>query len=577
MQSHAPNLLRRIRVRFRLGVHRHRQRRIADCLLPLLVVFVATAALEAQPAPNPQVEALRREMEQMRADYEARMQQLEQRLRELEKAPPAATTNRAPVATAPPAVNPPATAAATSTNASATLAEQLGRLQAEKFFPRDTTESREQALAVEERRPVTERIEKILHEYIDIGGYFRAGYGRNSQGGPQEAFKAPGALSKYRLGNETESYGELVFGKNWYRPGAFALDRPSGVPTGPVARTQIRLAFVDDYATHDFRTSLPEAWASIGNVFANQPELKFWAGNRFFRRHDIHISDFYFYNMSGYGGGVEDYVLPWGKLALSWIGNTAQSSIFNDATWPDPANKAGFSKQSLDLRLYDAPMFWGHGEFGLAYADAKSGLDANGVQAADSSGFAFNFVHTSERLFNGRGVNKFSLQTGNGAAKNFASGFETFNQSGTDYILPDAEGSWRFRATEHFIADLSEAFSIGPALVYQYTDYDNAAGHQNWFSAGVRPMWHFNKYFNVAFEGGVDWVDSSYSGTGDYLYKLTLAPEVSLGNLFMSRPALRAYLTYAGWGDGFKGQVGGLDFRDRTDGWAYGIQMETWW
>ncbi|MCX5742599.1 MAG: carbohydrate porin, partial [Proteobacteria bacterium] len=59
-------------------------------------------------------------------------------------------------------------------------------------------------------------------------------------------FQAPGALAKYRLGNEAENYGELAFGKNWYVPGIFSTDaqeRPNGTPTGPIARTQVRLSF----------------------------------------------------------------------------------------------------------------------------------------------------------------------------------------------------------------------------------------------------------------------------------------------------------------------------------------------
>ena len=50
-------------------------------------------------------------------------------------------------------------------------------------------------------------------------GYFRSGFGVNAKGGDQDAFQAPGAYSKYRLGNETETYGELrVRRANWVNP-----------------------------------------------------------------------------------------------------------------------------------------------------------------------------------------------------------------------------------------------------------------------------------------------------------------------------------------------------------------------
>jgi maltoporin len=98
-----------------------------------------------------------------------------------------------------------------------------------------------------------------------------------------------------------------------------------------------------------------------------------------------------------------------------------------------------------------------------------------------------------------------------------------------------------------------------------------------WGSAGVRPIIFLNKYVSLAFEGGVDWVKNTGQQTSDYLYKLTLAPQVSLGNRFFSRPVLRAFVTYAHWGDEFKGHVGGNDYRNEVQGLTYGVQMEAWW
>lgn len=46
---------------------------------------------------------------------------------------------------------------------------------------------------------------------FEFHGYFRSGYGLNSAGGQQVAFEAPGAGAKYRLGNEAETYGELIW------------------------------------------------------------------------------------------------------------------------------------------------------------------------------------------------------------------------------------------------------------------------------------------------------------------------------------------------------------------------------
>jgi len=530
------------------------------------VTTLTVSPVLGQAPPVKEAEQLRQELRQLQQDYESRMKRIEERLRQLE-VPPPVPTNVLPTKT-------------TSAPAAALTNAVAGRRFADTQYQRDT-ESRERAV-LWEPGPVRERVEHVLEDFVDINGYLRAGYGRNNEGGPQVAFQAPGAFSKYRLGNEAETYGELTFGKNFYVPSLFSLDpesRVDGTPNGPIARVQTTISVYNPYqnllASSDTDFGVPEAWASIGNVLESQPSMKFWAGNRFYRRHDIHINDFFFYNMSGAGGGVEDLQLPFGKLALAWIGAASRSGV-SDVPEPNPENEAGYSKANWDVRLYDVPLPLGKGEFGFVYARADSGLDAAGNSAKDTDGVAFTFLHTRDRFISQDGVNKFSLQFGTGAAKTFTSGFETFSLTNGVFIRPDEQDSWRFRATEHFTANVNDHFSIGPALVYQITDYGNG-DHIQWFSAGVRPVLHFNKYISFAFEGGVDWVKDEAADTSAPLYKLTFAPQVSLGGRFMSRPVLRAFVTYAHWGDDFVGAVGGNDYSTANDGVTYGVQMEVWW
>lgn len=536
----------------------------------LALMLCPTLSMRAQTSTNSDVEALRQEMQQMRSDYEQRIRSLEERLNKVESASTNSVTN---------------SVIQIGTNAVPTMTERGLAFAAIQFKP-DAEALPEQAESPPQYQPLMDRIQQILNNYIDFGGYFRSGYGRDSQGGPQPAFQAPGAFAKYRLGNEAETYGELIFGKDWYVPDLFSPDAPprdDGTPTGPIARTQIRMAFYNPYGSStsasSFQTSLPEAWAEIGNVFAGQPDLKFWAGDRFYRRQDICIDDFFFYNMSGGGGGVEDYVTPFGKLALAWIGNGEQSGVYSSdiVIQPTPVNEAGFSKQSAILSLYDVDMPWGKGEFGLVFAAENSGLNTLGQQAPDSQGVALTFIHTHEKFLTDDGVNKFSLQFGNAAAKTFTSGYETATTTNGTYIIPDQPGSWRFRATESFIAQPWENFSISPAVIYQYTDYNNFQGDRQWISAGVRPIYHFNNFFSLAFEPGMDHVDDSGLHQSGTLWKISLAPQVSLGNQFLSRPVIRAYVTYATWTKSFEGEVGGNDYANETSGWTWGMQMETWW
>ena len=105
-----------------------------------------------------------------------------------------------------------------------------------------------------------------------------------------------------------------------------------------------------------------------------------------------------------------------------------------------PVNQAGFSKQSVDLSLYDVEMPWGKGEFGLVGALENSGKNALGQQAPDSQGVALTFIHTHEKFLSDDGFNKFSLQIGNGAAKTFTSGYETATTTNGTFIIPDQPG-----------------------------------------------------------------------------------------------------------------------------------------
>lgn len=444
---------------------------------------------------------------------------------------------------------------------------------------REDTETRDQPT----ERHLTERAEQVLSDFVDIGGYLRSGYGRTGAGGPMVGFQAPGAASKYRLGNEAETYGELIFGKNFYLPGTFDLDgteRVDGALRGPVARVQARISFFNPYSAFGSADAtavgLPEAWASVGQVLPFAPTTKFWAGNRFYRRHDIHITDFYYWNTSGGGGGIEDVPLGPGRLALAWIGWGSTSGL-NYVPQPDPENRAGFSKSTYDLRAYDLPFLLGNVELGLAYANAVSGVDQSGRQGPRSHGFAGTMVHTIPRFISEDGIQKLSVQYGTGPARTFTAGFETVTSAAGTFIRPDENGHTRVRVTESFTTNLGEHLSIGPVIVFQLSREGPRNHDQLWVSAGARPIIHFSRHVSLAVEGGLDWVKDEAAATEGALAKVTVAPQISIDNRWNSRPVVRAFVTGAFWTDDFVGSVGGADYATRGEGLNAGMQMETWW
>src|SRR4029078_9019727 len=102
---------------------------------------------------------------------------------------------------------------------------------------------------------------------FEFHGYFRSGYGLNSQGGQQVAFQAPGAGAKYRLGNEAETYGEFIFVNNWLNPDRAtdkAWMKTEGIIEANTTNSGSYANFPGNFGNDQFR--LREAFVQAGNV-----------------------------------------------------------------------------------------------------------------------------------------------------------------------------------------------------------------------------------------------------------------------------------------------------------------------
>ena len=427
---------------------------------------------------------------------------------------------------------------------------------------------------------------------FEFHGYFRSGFGMNGEGGKMEAFKAPGAGAKYRLGNESDTYGEFSLTNNWLRQ-----DDPTKSPyVKSVVMLSVSTAENFSYDSLNNQAqgndiALRQAYVEAGNVIQSMPEIRFWAGQRYYQRHDIHINDFYYLDMSGYGGGVEDIPLGgFAKLQAAWLGGSVDNYV------TDHGNAA---KQNLDLRLTDIKVLAGKLTFWLDLAHTRGGetrnvFDPNGnpFSIESSSGWAVGLIHRTnepaavtavdskdgkngpapaETVSEGflGGYNDFSIQYGSGAAYNFQS---TLDTSG-----PELDDAWRFRVTDHFTIQPSPRFAMQAVALYEETEFGGPNSRQKWSSLGARPVYYFSDRYSIALEAGVDWAKSEPLGTDGHLWKITLAPQISRGGKFFDRPVLRAFITYAQWSDGYKGRVGGTAYENATDGLSYGLQMETWW
>ena len=395
---------------------------------------------------------------------------------------------------------------------------------------------------------------------FEFHGYFRSGYGLNSEGGQQVAFQAPGAGAKYRLGNETETYGEFILVNNWLNPDHNADKAWFHTEVMIEANTTDSASYANfNNSTGNDQFRLREAFVKAGNLFESQPDAKFWAGERFYRRQHIEINDFYPLDMSGYGAGVEDLNLRFGRMAVGYLAGAR----------PDIATQNGnYIKSNIDVRLYDLKGPAGLWAAWFDFATGKGGTTAAGTVIPTSSGYAFGIRH--QRLEWHGGYHTFGIQYGTGPASNFSTSID----DPTQFINSSA----RLLITENMLFQPNDKFAIMPIFIYQrIRDGNPVHGWDQWVSFGARPEVFFTKYLSLAFEGGFDHTHSSAGQYDGWLRKFTIAPQIGAGRQFFSRPVLRAFLTYANWSDGLRGFVGGAPFQNRSDGLTYGIQAETWW
>jgi len=395
---------------------------------------------------------------------------------------------------------------------------------------------------------------------FEFHGYFRSGYGLNSEGGQQVAFQAPGAGAKYRLGNEAETYGEFIFVNNWVNPdhdSDNAWFKTEVMLEANTSNSASYSNFNNGIGNDQFR--LREVFVRAGNIFESQANAKFWAGERYYRRQHIEINDFYPLDMSGYGAGFEDLKFGGGKLAVAYLAG-ARPEI-------QTAN-GNYVKNNIDVRLYDVKAPGGTLAGWFDFATGKGGTTLAGEDIPTSNGYAFGIRH--QRLEWHGGYHAFGIQYGTGPASNFSTSINDPSR----FINSTA----RFLVTENILFQPNDRFAIMPILIFQRTrDGNPQHGWDQWTSFGARPEVFFTKYLSLAFEGGFDHTRSSSGQYDGWLRKFTIAPQIGAGRQFFSRPVLRAFLTYANWSDGLRGFVGGIPFQNRTNGLTYGVQAETWW
>ena len=427
---------------------------------------------------------------------------------------------------------------------------------------------------------------------VDFHGYARSGIGWTGSGGEQQCFQATGAQSKYRLGNESETYAEIKLGQEVWKEGDKSFYYDTNVAYS--------VAQQNDWEGTD--PAFREANVQGKNLIEWLPGSTIWAGKRFYQRHDVHMIDFYYWDISGPGAGIENIDLGFGKLALAATrsqeagGSYAFSSQNIYDRTKDTANDV-FDVRLAQMAINPDGML----ELGVDYGRANTTDDYSLADGASKDGWMFTAEHTQSML---KGYNKFVVQYATDSMTTQGKGLNQGSYGSSTGSITNPDGSTTnfannvvnnngslFRVLDHGAISLGEKWDLMYVGMYQNLDMDNDLGTE-WYTVGIRPMYKWTPIMSTLMEVGYDNVKSQQTGDRNSQYKITLAQQWQAGDSIWSRPAIRVFATYAKWDEEWGYVKNGNDVtkfaaatnsglsttsRGDSDEWSFGAQMEIWW
>ena len=447
-------------------------------------------------------------------------------------------------------------------------------------------------------------------------GYARSGIGSSGKGGKQACFQVAGAPVKHRLGNECETFTDQ------------GLQATLSNENGTVFTINTLIAYSipqqkewENPSTND-GFALRQMNLSAENIFPALPGAKLWAGKKYYRRHDVHQLDWYYWDASGPGAGIEDINLGFGKFHLAWIRN--EVDVYNTrGTWSEAESityeKEAITTNVLDFRLTDIPVFRDFSiDLGLAYGKGSSGDSFDDQIVGKDFYNKGGFMGTAQLKYNFPmgGFNNFVVQYATDAMTGSGVGGDGKTSQSSTWF----KGSKMSRVLDFgYLSLLDNRLDITYVLAWTNMDYSSDAQSMlqtpdklTWTTLGIRPQWKWSELTSTVLDFGWDKVTNgaefvtetvtkpnyTKSYADAQLYKVTLAQQFHPAFGSFVRPVIRAFVTYANWdevtcpanaysGDQkCKPNTAGLEidkglvssnFGTATDGFTFGVQMEAWW
>ena len=186
-------------------------------------------------------------------------------------------------------------------------------------------------------------------------GYFRGGFGASSQKGRMTCFQLAlngGLLSESRLGNECEVWAEYGLTTVVYAGKDGSVAQRHFMPAAFIPTTYAWLLLPTGVTSSDLGSPGTGATVAFPNLYVDIRGMPWlyggtaWAATRYYKRENIYISDFFYWNPSGVGAGVEDINLG-GDLRLSY-------AVFAVDGQPSGSPQVPSAKRSRHPKRYPA-------------------------------------------------------------------------------------------------------------------------------------------------------------------------------------------------------------------------------
>jgi maltoporin len=415
-----------------------------------------------------------------------------------------------------------------------------------------------------------------------VTGYLRGGFGFNSHDGRMVCFQLalPGGLfSKYRLGNECEVWSETHFTFVTYVGDDGVVANLHFMPTVFIPTTYIGYTPTAVVISPVQFTTSTGATLSFPNLYADIKNIPWlhggtaWAGTRYYKRESIYISDFFYWNPSGVGAGVEDINLNKDlRLSYALFAVDGEPGAPQDPTAPQLPSRTDFGLRN-DLQLRGLkPIDGMELQFGFQYIANVSN------NPATHGGWGVTVQWVQNLL---GGDNKLAFQYGKGGGTGFGTLARFYYP---DFSLRHDPSESRIRVVDVLTVQPIDLIGAQLAFVYQHDDLGTGgAGITNWLSTGGRVSVAVLRHLKLLGEVGYDHVKKENGAPVQYLLKTTGAIAISTGPQMLARPELRLFVTWANWSAA--AATAGIDsgriytdtYADYLSGYNFGIQAETWW